>query len=169
MIVALDVEYKDPRANVAVVGFKNWQDAEPVVQYRTQLDRVAPYVSGQFYQRELPCLQGALALLPKPLSVIIVDSHVWLDQHAKPGLGAYLFRALEEQIPVIGVAKRAFGPPHPLVRPVKRGGSENPLFVSSAGVSLDQAVAWVVAMHGPYRIPTLLKQVDQLSRQWPSD
>jgi deoxyribonuclease V len=47
---------------------------------------------------------------------------------------------------------------------VLRGGSARPLYVTAAGLSADEAARRVRDMHGPYRIPTLLKRVDQLCR-----
>ena len=48
--------------------------------------------------------------------------------------------------------------------PVLRGGSRSPLFVSAAGMPADVAAAHVALMHGAYRVPALLKQVDALAR-----
>ena len=166
MIVAMDVEYREPRANVALVTFTNWTVAVPDREYRTIVSPVAPYVPGSFYQRELPCLLAGLALVEEPIEGLVVDSHVWLDAAKKPGMGAYLYRALEEKYPVIGVAKRAFGPSHNQVEEILRGESGNPLYISSAGIPLAKAAQHIAAMHGPFRIPTLLKRVDQLSRDW---
>jgi deoxyribonuclease V len=45
-----------------------------------------------------------------------------------------------------------------------RGKSKIPLFVSAAGLSVRQAAEHVYSMGGPYRIPTLLKRVDLLSK-----
>jgi len=44
--------------------------------------------------------------------------------------------------------------------PVVRGVSRRPLFVTTAGINAEEAAKGVQAMHGPYRIPTLLKLVD---------
>jgi deoxyribonuclease V len=38
------------------------------------------------------------------------------------------------------------------------------LFITAAGVSLERAADYIKAMHGPFRLPTLLKRVDQLCR-----
>ena len=166
MIVAMDVEYREPQANVALVTFKSWTDEAPSQEFRRVVSPVAPYVPGAFYQRELPCLLAGLELVTDPFEVLVVDSHVWLDAQKKPGLGAHLFRALDEKYPVVGIAKRSFGPPHPEVAELLRGESENPLYISSVGIPLSKAAAYIKKMHGPFRIPTLLKRVDQLSRSW---
>ncbi len=166
MIVAMDVEYREPQANVALVAFSNWTAEAPDQEYRTVVSPVAPYVPGSFYQRELPCLLAGLTLIKEPIEVLVVDSHVWLDAQKKPGLGAHLFRALKGKYPVIGVAKRSFGPAHPEVAEILRGESENPLYISSVGMPLSEAAHRIKHMHGAFRIPSLLKRVDQLSRDW---
>jgi deoxyribonuclease V len=47
---------------------------------------------------------------------------------------------------------------------VWRGGSRRPLYVTAAGMELDEVVHHVTAMHGAFRIPTILKRVHQLCR-----
>jgi deoxyribonuclease V len=47
---------------------------------------------------------------------------------------------------------------------VLRGQSRQPLFVTSVGLE-DDAAQCVRKMHGEFRMPTLLKRVDQLCRQ----
>jgi deoxyribonuclease V len=48
--------------------------------------------------------------------------------------------------------------------PILRGRSTKPLFVSVVGWGLDDAVVAVAGMHGPYRIPTLLRLADRIAR-----
>jgi len=47
---------------------------------------------------------------------------------------------------------------------VLRGDSRRPLYVTAAGLDPAAAALHVRSMHGPFRIPTLLKRVDQLCR-----
>ena len=64
---------------------------------------------------------------------------------------------------MIGVAKTAFaGAP---AVPVVRGDSARPLYVTAAGLDPQLAARHLAAMHGPHRLPTLLKRVDTLARQ----
>jgi deoxyribonuclease V len=70
---------------------------------------------------------------------------------------------LERQSAVIGVAKTRFMRAEP-VETVLRGRSRSPLYVTAVGMDLGEAASHIRAMHGPYRIPTLLKRADQLSR-----
>ena len=124
---------------------------------------MAPYAPGHFYQRELPCILQVLEKVQASLDAILVDGHVWLDDQGSPGLGAHLYRALEERVPVIGVAKTPFGGSRGQ-RQVLRGQSRRPLFVTAAGMDLDVAAESVRRMHGAHRIPSLLARADQLCR-----
>ena len=63
----------------------------------------------------------------------------------------------------IGVAKTAYRGAAFAER-VLRGTSQSPLFVTGVGIEASEAAALVAAMHGPHRIPTLLRRVDQLAR-----
>jgi deoxyribonuclease V len=70
---------------------------------------------------------------------------------------------LEEQTPVVGIAKNRF---HGLTdaTEVFRGGSERPLFVTAEGVDREEVSGRIARMHGDHRIPTLIKRADQLCR-----
>lgn len=159
VIVALDVDYRADHAVVACVGFERWDDATAAFE-RTRIVRGAPaaYVPGAFYLRELPYLVALLKTLDARADVVIVDGYVTLAP-GKGGLGAHLHRSYG--VPVIGVAKTEFRrAPH---APLLRGTSKRPLFITSAGMKLDAAVAAIRSMHGPHRVPTLLARVDRLS------
>ena len=47
MIVAMDVEYREPQANVALITFKSWIDESPSQEFRRVVSPVAPYVHRQ--------------------------------------------------------------------------------------------------------------------------
>jgi deoxyribonuclease V len=162
-IAALDVQYDDPRARVACVVFRHWTDVAPSRSLTTTVDNVAPYEPGSFFKRELPCLLAALDLVTEPLSAIVIDGYVVLSDDGRPGLGAHLFDALDRSIPIVGVAKTAFVGSS-FAQPVLRGESTHPLFVTAAGISHEGAAQSIASMHGPYRMPTLLKLVDSLAR-----
>ncbi len=163
MILAVDVHYTEPGAIAAGVCFDDWCDAQPSRTCISRFDAVAPYEPGAFYRRELPCLLGLLGEHDLHPALIVVDGHVFLDDHGRPGLGKHLFDALDGRVPVIGVAKTAFvgiGAEHE----VRRGDSMRPLYVSAVGLPLTDAKAHVLAMHGEHRLPTLLKAVDRACR-----
>ncbi len=163
MITCLDVAYGETEAYAAGIMFGVWTDATPVSEELIRIERVQPYEPGQFFRRELPCLLAVLRKLPPP-DVVIIDGYVWLGGPDKPGLGAHLYGALGGQIAVIGVAKTRFKEAENACE-VFRGKSKRPLFITAAGINQEHAAGHVRSMHGLYRIPTLLKRVDELCRR----
>ena len=162
MILCVDVAYVDATAFAAGVRFDDWSDAAPAQEIVVRVENVEPYVPGQFYRRELPSILALVDAAPSRPSAIVIDGYVWLDDH-RPGLGARLHEALGGDVAVIGVAKTKFGNASSSV-PLLRGTSTTPLFITAAGLPLDDTVAHIRSMHGPHRIPTLIKRADQLRR-----
>lgn len=163
MILAVDVHYTEPGAVAAGACFDDWTAAQPARTCISRFAAVEPYEPGAFYRRELPCILGLLREHALQPDIVVVDGHVFLDDHGRAGLGKHLFDALDGRVPVIGVAKTAFigiGAEHDVLR----GDSGRPLHVSAAGMPLDDAKARILSMHGPHRLPTLLKAVDRLCR-----
>ena len=163
MIAITDVHYGEQQATAAcVVG--DWSAEIAAREWTTTTSPIAEYQPGEFYKRELPCLVDVLAQADlDELEAIVIDGYVWLDGDSREGLGAHLWDALDRLVPIVGVAKNPFGDCS-FATPVKRGDSERPLFVTAAGMSQSAAAARVEAMHGPYRVPTLLRRADQLCR-----
>ena len=95
--------------------------------------------------------------------MIVVDGYVWLDPDGRKGLGAYVYETFDATIPVIGIAKNRFRTASNAIE-VLRGTSKDPQFVTAAGYDQELAAEHLREMHGPNRIPTLLKRVDALSR-----
>ena len=121
---------------------------------------------GEFYKRELPCI---LELLKQTdlnhVEAIVVDGYVILDNNGKIGLGGHLFHALGGTIPVIGVAKTNFASNTRHVVRLLRGDSQRPLFVTAMGMDVLVAANHVRSMAGEFRMPTLLKEVDKISKE----
>nr|WP_275411564.1 endonuclease V [Shimia biformata] len=164
LLMAVDVQYGDTGGAVAAgVLFRDWQVATPKAQVTAWIDHVAPYEPGAFFKRELPCILALLDRLETPPSAIVIDGYVTLGKDGRDGLGAHLYRTLEARIPVIGVAKTRFEDT-PADTELRRGSSKHPLFVTAAGMSVDDARACIAAMHGDHRMPTLLTMVDRLAR-----
>ncbi|HEU4734867.1 MAG TPA: endonuclease V [Kofleriaceae bacterium] len=164
MLLAIDVHYTDEAVTTGAVGFASWADAVPSVEWvHRDSESVAPYEPGQFYRRELPyAIRATIAAREAhPLDAIVVDAHVWLEP-GRPGLGAHLFAALGGAVPVVGVAKSAYR--EGVAIAVLRGESRSPLWVTAEGCDPAIAAQHVRAMHGPHRIPTLLKRADHLAR-----
>lgn len=162
MIAFTDVHYAEDSALAACVVADEWADAEARGSLTVRVSPIAAYEPGAFYKRELPCLLAVLEVSPK-VTHVVIDGYVWLDTVGAPGLGAHLHAALGREVPVIGIAKTAFRGSEMALR-LERPGSEKPLFVTSIGLEPEAALQLVQRLHGPYRLPTLLKRVDQLSR-----
>lgn len=161
MIACVDVHYgTNGTARAAVVAFDAWDASVALVTHAVTVPDVEPYTPGSFYLRELPCIRAALAMLDAPPAVVLVDGHAWVGVGV-PGLGARLLEAEPRVQTVVGVAKTRFRDAP--VTPVVRGTSKAPLHVDEAGVPVDAPLR-VASMHGPFRIPTMLRLVDQLCR-----
>lgn len=160
MIVCVDVDYRETCVVTACVGFHAWSDGAPAREHVVRSDQAAAaYEPGRFFERELPYLRAALAAFGEPIELAIVDGYVWLGA-GRPGLGAHLHASIGR--PVVGIAKTRYAGADAIA--VTRGESASPLFVTAAGVDPATAAGHVVAMHGPFRIPTLIKRADTLAR-----
>jgi len=164
MIAGVDVNYRDGRATAACVLFADWSDGELSGRFVSTLPTPASYQPGMFYRRELLPLTVILEKVTGPLDAVIIDGYVWLDDRGKPGLGGYLYRALKESVPVIGVAKSRFRG-ETFAGRVFRGRSNRPLYITAAGINQEEAADHIGSMHGPHRIPTMLREVDRLCRE----
>lgn len=165
MILAVDVAYFRRTATAAGVLFDAWDSGEAARTFVARIENVAGYAPGEFYLRELPCIAKLLARVDAPLDCIVVDGYARLGAAERPGLGWKLWESLGRKPPVIGVAKSEFRGTPENAR-LFRGRSARPLFVTAAGMPLEEAKACVARMHGTHRLPDLMKRVDRLSRRW---
>lgn len=163
MILAMDVDYRRNNAVAAGVVLRDWQDEAPIKELTIACDVVHDYVPGEFYRRELPCLLKLLEQVDISLKTIVIDGYVYLGKDRIPGLGRYLYDALDRQVAVIGVAKTAFKDT-PASTELRRGTSQRPLYVTAVGIDEADAKQCIQAMPGRDRVPTLLKRVDHLCR-----
>jgi deoxyribonuclease V len=83
MMVAVDVDYRASIAIVAGVIFDNWLDHKPVREITAQISDVKEYISGQFYQRELPGILELLQQINELPECIIIDRYVYLSADRK--------------------------------------------------------------------------------------
>lgn len=180
MILALDSYYKDDICNTSLVVFEDVNSDKPLYTDTIYTDITSDYIPGEFYKRELP---GIIKILEKlkwqkldiwnNITLIITDSFITLknDDNEWDGLGAYLDKYLKsngENKTICGVAKSNFGYSHLISKNVYRGDSSKPLYVQASRHI--KSVSWFIKnMHGKYRIPTMLKLVDQLSRVFPDN
>ncbi|BDR58229.1 endonuclease V [Xylocopilactobacillus apicola] len=166
MKLAIDVYYYPDRAKAVGILFENWKQSEPDEIITAFISDVAKYEPGSFYKRELPCILELLKQVDMfNLELIIVDGFVYVDNDQKAGLGKHLFDALNEEIPIIGVAKNPFAKNKKLVREITRGESKKPLYISSVGISILDSASNIQNMQGDFRMPTLLKMLDQETKR----
>jgi deoxyribonuclease V len=167
MILAFDTYYFENKAKTVCISFSSWENEKDFKVYSEILENIDEYKSGEFYKRELPCILSLLKKIPteRTIETIIVDGFVYLDDKQKLGLGGYLYKILENKISVIGVAKTNFATIEVHKRKLLRGESEKPLFITSIGIDLDKATELIKNMQGNYRIPTILKYLDTLTKE----
>jgi len=164
MILAIDIHYKETYAKAVCVAF-NWADETPQKVYTDTIAEVAPYVSGEFYKRELPCVLKILEQTNlDTVEAIIVDGHVFVDNDKKYGLGGYLWEALDKKVPIIGVAKKSFIHTEEVSKPILRGTSKNPLYVSCIGIEKGVVLEKMKLLHGEHLMPTILKLLDMVTK-----
>jgi deoxyribonuclease V len=115
---AVDVHYPasgGARAALVLAGDRAF--SQVLTEKTALVTDVAPYVPGQFYQRELPPLRAVLAGVTG-IELLVIDGYVDLAPDGRPGLGAHVHA--EIGVPVIGVAKTPFAAATHAV-PVTRG------------------------------------------------
>lgn len=165
MILALDVHYREKEAKAVGILF-NWEDTEPkeiIVEY---INEVEEYIPGEFYKRELPCLLKIIEKVNlKDLEAIIIDGYIYVDNKRKLGLGGMLWENLDKQIPIIGIAKTSFYSNKETVQEIFRGESKNALYISTINYDIEIAIEKINKMSGSYRIPTLLKELDRITKE----
>jgi exodeoxyribonuclease-5/deoxyribonuclease V len=165
MILAFDTYYAENKAKTVCIQFQKWTDPEPLNVYSSMQEGVEEYVPGEFYKRELPCILNLINTIDlTEVETIVVDGFVVLDDDNKPGLGAYLYDALQKRFSIIGVAKNDFATIIKNKRDVYRGASTRPLYVTAIGIPVDDAAGKIKLMHGNNRIPDLLKKLDMITR-----
>lgn len=176
MLLALDSYYKDNICNTSLVVFNENEDV--AIYTDTRYSKVtSEYIPGEFYKRELPGIKKILRKfirqhpeLWEQIHAVIVDSYITLKTGDKEwkGLGGhlddYLTKYGHHKI-IYGVAKSKFGDCDKISDKVLRGKSEMPLYVQTTGAP-HIAAYQIARMHGKFRIPTMLKLVDQLSRKF---
>ena len=161
MKLAVDAYYAGSKAKVVGVLFENFSDEKPLKIISKVVDDVAPYESGSFYKRELPCIVSLLQDLDvRDISLIVIDGFVYLDDDGRYGLGGHLYERLERRVQIVGVAKSLFKGSCKFVREICRGESKRPLFVSAVGMDVNEAAQLVKGMSGEFRLPSLLKILD---------
>lgn len=165
MIYAFDTYYYDDFAKTVCIAFEDWTSEIETQIFAEKTAITSEYESGEFYKRELPCILSLLREINlESDDIIIVDGYVTLNDDGKIGLGGYLYEELNKKITIIGIAKNEFSTTDSKRREVFRGESKTPLYVTAMGVNVDEVIPKILKMQGAYRMPTLLKKLDQLTR-----
>lgn len=164
MILIFDTFYRnDNTAKTVCIKFNSFDSDVIENTYFSIKEDVEPYVSGEFYKRELPCVMELIEQIDlKDVGCIVVDGYV--NHNEKEVLGAKLYHALDDEIPIIGVAKNKFIGENQSIE-VYRGESKKPLYVTSIGISNIDAASQIKNMYGEYRLPYMIKKVDSFSRE----
>lgn len=164
-VLAIDVYYYENKAKAVGVLF-GWYDNTPSEMIIEYTDDITEYVPGEFYKRELPCIKKITDRVDlSEVTAIIIDGHIYTDDNHHPGLGFYTWEVLGKEIPVIGVAKKSFHANNKTVKEVLRGESTKPLYVSAIGFDYTNAANYIKKMHGDFRIPTILKELDRITKE----
>ncbi len=166
MLLVTDTYYNQKSAKVVGALF-DWSDTTPKKLITINYNKVLPYESGKFYKRELPCILKLLEEIDIAiLEAITIDGHCYTSNQKDFGLGAHLWKSLDYRVPIIGIAKNSFHNTEKVTTAIIRGVSKKPLYISSIGYDLKLAVKNVKKMKGNYRIPDILKIVDQETREY---
>jgi len=180
-VTGVDVAYDDERDLVAAAAVVLDAATLAVVAETTAVGPVSfPYVPGLLAFREIPAVRAALDALPCPPGLVVCDGY-GLAHPRRFGLASHL--GVLTGLPTIGVAKNPFtfthddpGPRRGSTAPLLAGTEEvgralrtrdgvKPVFVSVGHrVSLDNAVAHVLALTPAYRLPETTRRADTLCR-----
>jgi deoxyinosine 3'endonuclease (endonuclease V) len=159
MLLALDLHYEDDRT---WVGYAHGDGEGNILGKGRYMVPGAPepYVSGQFWRRELPPIMTILEAHPELLDnirIIFVDCSCQIP--TGPSMGEKLYDALGGKYRVIGVAKTLYLGSTSTA--ITRGTSKRPLYVSEAATNdFSSAAELVLGLAGPHRLPTILKMAD---------
>ena len=164
--LAIDTYYTEENAYTVGVFFSRWDDTEPLNIIKRITKPEYPYVPGEFYKRELPCIMDLLGGVSfDTLSTIIVDGFVRIEKDGEmvSGLGERLYDEVKDWgISVIGVAKSKFNGCENWSIPIIRKAGSKPLYVQGIGRYTDEMAASLIkGMAGPNKLPILLQLLDR--------
>lgn len=166
-ILAIDVDYDDDKKIGYVAGIMFTGDGTGDKKtYFSVAQNVAPYVFGEFYRRELPCIELLMTEHSLKPDIVIIDGYC--DFSGVPCMGAIL-RDRHPELMVIGVAKNKHYDVSEDQLLYRGKVSKRPLYITTCGLSLDDGKALVMNLAGDSRMPDVLRDVDQACRKRVSD
>ena len=164
MVVTIDADYREALDKGHVAGIVSETPFDPL-PLRTVTDiigHIEAYQPGQFYRRELQCVDAVMKQLDGgQIEMILVDGYADFGTE-RAALGSYVYD--KYHLPVIGIAKNPFRGCVLKDTEVFRGDSRRPLFVTCRGIAPEDAKEIVRKMAGRYRIPDLVKLADKAAR-----
>ena len=166
MILITDTAYSAKAALTSGVIINELEQASASLELTHISNSISDYISGEFYKRELPCILEMIEKHSLKPEMIIIDGYVYLDGDKSPGLGAYLYEALDKKVEILGVAKNRYkgiGEQHALLR----GQSKNTLWVTASTLELEDAKRMIKGMAGRFRLPDMIKRADSLTKAPP--
>ncbi len=166
MIILIDVDYREmiETGHAAGILCETPFDSQASKIITAVVENIDKYQPGQFYRRELRCIDEILRQTDiSQLEMIIIDGYADFGTD-ELSLGAYVYR--KYQLPVIGIAKNPFKKCLRNDTEVLRGDSRKPLFVTCQGMKNEKAKDIVRNMAGLYRLPELVRIADHSARDW---
>ena len=166
MIILTDVDYHEDSAEGHAAGVlcETPYDCEAAEIITAVVEHVDTYQPGQFYRRELKCIDEVLKKTDiRRIEIIFIDGYADFGTDRMP-LGAHVYEMYG--IPVIGIAKNPFRGCVREDTEVFRGDSSKPLYVTCQGMEIKKAKEIVRNMAGAYRLPDLINLTDHAARNW---
>jgi len=166
MTIIIDADYNEEmrKAHVAGILCSSPLDDSGTRTVTAIVHNIEEYCPGQFYRRELKCVDAILSQLDlAEIELVIVDGFADFGTEDR-SLGTYVFD--NYHIPVIGIAKNPYAPCKVANTEVCRGTSARPLFVTAKGMPHAEAKKIVRHMAGDNRLPILVKIADKCARDW---
>lgn len=168
-LLALDVSYNEEEKTGVVGAAVTDENQKVIFTASLPVENIQPYISGQFYKRELPCLKSMITYLRERCAswdCIVIDGYVWLSPpDGSPecqGLGARLYYEYMNW-PVIGVAKSIY-PGTPAITIFRGTEGTKPLYVTSVDFDPNEAAELIKGLPGKYKVPDLLREADRMSK-----
>lgn len=166
MVIVIDADYDETtkKGHVAGIVCETALDDHVRRTVTAIVENISDYCPGQFYKRELQCVDAILEQVDlDTIGMIIVDGFADFGTDVR-SLGTYVYD--NYHLPVIGIAKNPYKPCIIKDIEVTRGSSNRPLFVTCMGMDHGLAKEIVRQMAGENRIPFLVKEADKIARDW---
>lgn len=161
-LLVVDVAYDDDNNLAYIVGAASSNNERDIKIFTMEMENIEPYVSGEFYKREMPCIEKLIDKHNLEPDILIVDAFCQFKE--RDCLGG-IFHSKHNHIKVIGVAKNAHRDMPDNCELIRGLRSSKPLYVTSSGISIDDAKMIIRNLKGDARMPFLLKMVDSLTKK----